>query len=289
MIKISIIVPVYNVEKYISRCLNSLINQTLDDIEIICVNDCSVDNSFQIVKEYAARDSRFVLIEHETNQGLGSARNSGIGIASGEYIIFIDSDDYIDTDYCEKLYNTAKKYDADIVVTNLLKHKKRYNRYNVFFKSIKEAIDLSDKINICKDNKQRFFNATNKIFRNDFLKYNKILFQVGCYFEDVMFTVKSIFLANKIVSCPEVAYHYMENPSSIVKSKNSVEKKKRDHFDVYTELQKYANDKKICLPERLNYIDSYYKTPFIKVYRGIFVTKYTLFGIVPLFKIRNKK
>ena len=125
MVKVSIIVPVYNVEKYISRCLNSLINQTLDDIEIICVNDCSTDNSFETVKEYAVKDSRFVLIEHEINQGLGSARNSGIGIASGKYIIFIDSDDYIDTDYCEKLYNTAKKYDADIVVTNLLKHKKR--------------------------------------------------------------------------------------------------------------------------------------------------------------------
>ena len=91
MAKVSVVVPVYNVEKYISRCLDSLINQTLDDIEIICVNDCSVDNSFQIVKGYAARYSRFVLIEHEINQGLGSARNSGIGIASGEYIILLFS------------------------------------------------------------------------------------------------------------------------------------------------------------------------------------------------------
>lgn len=289
MAKVSVVVPVYNVEKYISRCLDSLVNQTLDDIEIICVNDCTPDSSFEIVKEYAAKDSRFVLIEHENNQGQGVARNNAIAVAVGDYIAFIDSDDYIDTDYCKKLYNTAKKYDADIVTTNILKHKKKYNRYNVFYSSIKECCDLPGKINICKDKKQRFFNATNKIFKNSFLKQNKILFSVGCYFEDVMFTTKAVFAANKIVSCPGVAYHYIENPSSTVKSKNSVEKKKRDHVAVYTELHEYAKEKKICLPERLNYIESYYKTPFIKVYRGSFVTKYTLFGIIPLFKIRNEK
>ena len=94
MNKVSIIMPIYNVEKYIKQSLDSVVNQTLKDIEIICVNDCTPDKSFEIVKEYAVRDSRFVLIENETNQGQGVARNRALDIATGEYIMFLDPDDW---------------------------------------------------------------------------------------------------------------------------------------------------------------------------------------------------
>lgn len=106
-IKISVVVPVYNVEKYIGQCLDSILGQTLKDIEIICINDGSKDNTLEILKDYAQKDSRIILIDKE-NEGLSKARNQGTEIASGEYISFIDSDDWIDENYLEALYNAAK-------------------------------------------------------------------------------------------------------------------------------------------------------------------------------------
>ena len=108
MPKISIIIPVYNVENYIKQALDSVVNQTFKDIEIICINDCTPDKSFEIVKEYAKNDDRFVLIEQETNQGQGVARNIGIEKASGEYIMFLDPDDWFALNACELTYNQTK-------------------------------------------------------------------------------------------------------------------------------------------------------------------------------------
>lgn len=123
MIKISVIIPVYNVEEYLKECLDSVINQTLKEIEIICIDDCSTDSSYSILEEYAKKDSRIVLIKNKENMGVGYNRNIGIKEAKGEYIGFIDSDDYISEDYYENLYNTAKKYNSDVVNTlNIYKH-----------------------------------------------------------------------------------------------------------------------------------------------------------------------
>ncbi|MBR2509716.1 MAG: glycosyltransferase [Lentisphaeria bacterium] len=279
--KVSIIVPVFNAEKYLKNCLESLVHQTLKDIEIICINDGSTDKSETILSEYANIDTRIKIISQK-NQKQGAARNRGLENACGKYTVFVDADDYIDIDYCEKMYNIAEKYNADIVSTNLLKHKKKYNRYNVSYKEIKEAVGTVDKINICKDNKQRFFNVTNKIFKNDFLQKNNILFAENCYVEDVMFMAKTIYAANKIISCPNTTYHYITNTSSTVKSKTAAEKKKQDHVAAYTELQIFAKEKNITLPERLNYIESYFESPFIKTYKGTFKTKKLLFGLIPV-------
>lgn len=117
MTKISAILPVYNVEQYIKDCLDSIINQTMDDIEIICVNDGSLDNSLQVLEEYAQKDARIKIISQE-NQGQGIARNNGLKIANGEYITFIDPDDWVDVDMFEKMYNSAKKFDSDFVFCN---------------------------------------------------------------------------------------------------------------------------------------------------------------------------
>ena len=131
MIKVSVIIPVYNVEKYLEECLNSVISQTLKDVEIICVDDCSTDNSCLILDKYKDIDSRIILIRHDINRGLGPARNSGLAIANGEYILYIDSDDYISNDYVETLYVTAKKYNSDVVsnlnINQRLQHLKQYS------------------------------------------------------------------------------------------------------------------------------------------------------------------
>ena len=111
--KITVIIPVYNVEIYLADCLDSVLQQTLNEIEIICINDGSSDNSLEILKEYARKDSRIIIISQE-NKGLGSARNRGLEVATGEYVAFLDSDDWVDNNYYEKLYNTAKKYNSEI-------------------------------------------------------------------------------------------------------------------------------------------------------------------------------
>jgi len=114
----SLIIPVYNVEPYLAECLDSCINQTFADLEIICVNDCSTDKSGQILEEYAKRDKRLKTINHNNNKGLGAARNTGVSIAQGNYCWFIDSDDYILLNACEILNDSIKKSKADIVRFN---------------------------------------------------------------------------------------------------------------------------------------------------------------------------
>ena len=125
--KVSVIVPIYNVEKYLDKCINSLRNQTLNDIEIILVDDESPDNCPYICDKYAALDSRIKVI-HKKNEGLGYARNSGLKISTGEYIVFVDSDDYIELDTLEKCYFIAKENDYDFVKYNLIRHEKKNNK-----------------------------------------------------------------------------------------------------------------------------------------------------------------
>ena len=119
MPKVSIIVPVYNVEKYLEKCLNSLINQTFKDIEIICVDDCSTDSSYSILLNYQNLDSRIKVIKLNKNSQLGAARNAGMKIAKGKYITFIDSDDYLDSTFVQKMYEKAEENNSDIVISNI--------------------------------------------------------------------------------------------------------------------------------------------------------------------------
>ena len=118
MPKVSIILPCYNVGEYIGRCLDSLMKQTLTDIEIICVDDKSTDNTVDVIKSYS--DKRIKLIQHKTNMGVGSARNDGFKIATGEYVGFVDPDDYVDLDFYEKLFDVTRKYAPDIVKGTLI-------------------------------------------------------------------------------------------------------------------------------------------------------------------------
>ncbi len=116
--KVSIIVPVYNVENYLNRCLDSLINQSFDDIEIICINDGSTDRSLEILKDYEKKDNRVKIINKE-NSGVSNCRNKGIKVSNGEYIVFVDSDDWIDIDTYEIMMDNIIKYNADIAVSNI--------------------------------------------------------------------------------------------------------------------------------------------------------------------------
>lgn len=208
MIKVSVIIPVYNVEKYLRECLDSVVNQTLEDIEIICIDDGSTDNSLNILKEYADKDSRFtILIQH--NKGAGSARNKGMEIAKGEYIGFVDSDDWIDLDYYEKLYEKAVKENADIVRTTfniIYTDKAEEGGQN---KLIKKRI----KKNQLLSSNDHFGIIWNAIYKTEFLHDNNI-----DYFDtdlpmchDVPFTLRIEISAKKIIPFDKTNYYYRKN------------------------------------------------------------------------------
>lgn len=283
MIKLSIITAIYNVAQYLPKCLDSLIFQSLKEIEIICVNDGSPDNSLAILKEYQEKDPRIVIIDQK-NQGLGAARNNAMKIARGEYIGFVDSDDWVDLDYFAKLYEAAKMADADIAVAGILKHKKHYNRYNLFYKKQSIVSDKMAKFRLCSDRKHSFFNCWNKIYRASLIRDQQIVFSENMAFEDVAFSVRAIFYAKNIVSVHDTFYHYRERADSITRAKDIDGQKKKDHIKAFTDLIKFAHDHDIELPERLNYYESFCRTPFFKIYRGPYRFKILLFKLIPIFK-----
>ena len=135
-IKVSVIIPVYNVEQYLRQCLDSVINQTFKDIEIIIVNDCSPDNSLQIIKQYQQKDSRIVLVDLPENTGVGNARNEGIKLAKGKYITFIDPDDWAAKNFIDVLYNSIEKYNTDFVSVSYVK----MSNYKVASKKLKSNL-----------------------------------------------------------------------------------------------------------------------------------------------------
>ena len=286
MTKLSIIVPVYNVEKYLPKCLESLIKQTLKDIEIICVNDGSMDNSLAILKEFASKDSRIRIIDNQ-HQGVAKTRNTGIEQSTGEYIGFVDSDDYIDLDFFEKLYNSATKSNSDIAIASILKHKNFFNIYNAKYTKEETAITIQDKIKLCEDKKHFFFYAWNKIYHSGFIKENNIKFSEGQIYEDVMFAIKALYYSNKIISVYGTKYHYIEHENSLTKYKDKTGEKEQDLIKAYSDLQEFCNSKNIEIPERLNY---YTKENFgfiLNLYKGKYQSKIQLFNIFTIATISN--
>lgn len=233
MAKVSIIVPVYNVEKYLRKCLDSLINQTLKDIEIICVNDGSKDNSPKILEEYAKKDNRIIVINQE-NAGLSVARNSGIDIAKGEYIGFVDSDDWIDLDFFEKLYYSATSNDTDIAVGGIIRvtgiKKKKFLNFE------KETItdNTNLKFELCDVPEKSY--VWNKIYKTEKLKEIGLEFEKGIFYEDCIFTPQALFYLGKIVTVPNIYYYYLRRGNSTVKQRGE----KANADSVYA--HKKAND-----------------------------------------------
>lgn len=209
MPKVSIIVPVYNVEKYIERCLNSLVNQTLKDIEIIIVNDGSADGSKGIIQKYLNKYKNIVYLEKE-NGGLSSARNYGIPYAKGEYIGFVDSDDYVELTMYEKMYNKAIEEKSDMVECDFIweyPNKKREDIGKIYFGK-KEAIVEARVV------------AWNKIIKKDIIEKTKITFPEGLRYEDIEFFYKIVPYLDKISFVKETLVHYIQRESSIANTQN---------------------------------------------------------------------
>lgn len=213
-IKISVIVPVYNVEKYLDKCLNSIITQSLKEIEIIIVNDCSPDNSLEIIKKYMKFDKRIVLINKIKNEGLTSARNSGLETAQGEYILHIDSDDWIEQDYLKDMYETAIKYNADMVISNFY--------YDYEEKKITYRTDMNYKTGNILKNKEYIENGCfavwNKLIKKEVYTKNRIKFPEGISIgEDLLTTTILKYYSKKIIKLSKAYYHYIQNQNSMTK------------------------------------------------------------------------
>lgn len=224
MIKLSIIVPVYNVAEYLERCLNSLINQTLNEIEIICVNDGSTDNSLHILEKFAGLDKRIKII-NQKNKGLSGARNTGIKLVQGEYFGFLDSDDWVDLDYFEKLYKRAKNCDADISLGDFIRKGKF--KHKIRLKLNKEEEFVGDNEKFYGSQFYHFPCVWNKIYKTS--KFNDLRFIEGIYFEDGPYTIQALHRANKVVTCCNTYLYYFINPNSIVKTLNK--KKEQDMYN----------------------------------------------------------
>lgn len=232
-IKLSIIVPIYNVEQYLSQCLDSLLNQTLRELEVILVNDGTKDSSDIIAKKYANQyPNKFRYIE-KTNGGLSDARNYAIPYAKGEYIAFVDSDDYVASTMFEKMYAAAKSNNANIVECEfkLVYENNKINKTVTFptYKNLKDCL-----INA-------YPNAWNKIYKRDWLLSLNVFFPKGLWHEDIEFYFKIIPYSNSIpLTIHEPLYYYRQRNESIM---NKPDIRILDLHKVYKNIYSYYSDK----------------------------------------------
>lgn len=241
MKKISIIVPIYKVEEYLERCVKSLINQTYANIEIILVDDGSPDNCPKICDEISKIDSRIKVI-HKENGGLSDARNCGLLKASGDYVLFVDSDDYIELDACERLSNVIKQSPIDLVVgeykeirNNEITIKKHSNL------SENKVYDAKDYVISSIKCDEWYAPAWLNLYRREFLIKNNLYYKVGIYYEDIEMLPR-LFLANpKIIYVKYPFYNYVIRQNSIMTSGKTLEKIQMS-LDIYKEwLKLFSN------------------------------------------------
>lgn len=232
MPKVSIIVPIYNVEKYLSKCIESLINQKLEDIQIILVNDGSKDSSGKIAKEYSQKYQEKIIYLEKENGGLSSARNYGIKYATGEYISFVDSDDYVDIN----LYKDLEKYmneSYDMIKIAIFKVDSKgklvcKNKSELFLeKSGQEAFNILYKSDVMLEP------AWSYVYRKDFWNNNKFEFSEGRYHEDFGLIPEVLLQAKKVASTDIKGYYYVQSEKSITRNQNEEKKKKMSNDLIY--------------------------------------------------------
>lgn len=271
--KVSIIVPVYNAEKYLERCINSLKNQSLESIEIILVDDSSTDSSLEICKKFAAEDSRIKVI-HKVNEGAGYARNAALETASGEYIGFADSDDYVEKDMFETLYNKAVQYNSDLVMSgvlfvdgNMFSEKGECIRKTYFDKDTHfETEEALQKLRMGivgatpedSDDSKYGMSIWKNLFKTEIIKKNGISFKSEreMLSEDALFMIDYISFISKATGINEAFYNYCRNEDSISKSY------KKDRFEksfVFVEEVEKRFKKDIAPQEYRIYIDRFWQ------------------------------
>lgn len=233
-IKLSIVVAVYNLEKYLPRCLDALVNQTLQEIEILCVDDGSTDSASQIIDDYEKKYPEKVKAFHKPNGGEFTTRNYGLERATGEYVTFVDTDDYVEPNWAEKLYNAAKENDADLAVCGF--ERIDLDTGKVVSKNMTNFGYAIKEINN-KDDFMLFINPApwNKIYKLEKVKNLRFMNFRG--FNDMIFLTSSYTRVKKVAFVPDVLYHYYLRYDSQI---HSVNKEDVDNFKKYLlELKKF--------------------------------------------------
>ena len=233
---ISLIIPVYKVEKYLEKCIQSVINQTYENLQIILVDDGSPDNCGKICDEYAKKDHRIEVI-HKSNGGLSDARNKGLEIAKGEYIGFVDSDDYIEADMYEVLYNLLKQYNADVSICNFY----TVSQGKISIKNADNGINEYNRIEILKEilldkNIQSY--AWNKLYKKEL--FDEIKYPIRKKYEDIGTTFYLLEKCNKVVVTGKSEYYYINRQDSIVN--NVTESTITDYIELIIQRYDYIEE-----------------------------------------------
>ena len=215
MVKVSVVVPVYNVESYLERCLQSLVNQSLSEIEIIVVNDGSTDQSQKIINHFQEKHPQKIKSFEKTNGGLSDARNYGIDYVTGQYIGFVDSDDYVTETMFQEMYDLALKHNAEMVICNLQK----VNEHDEVIQKLTQIPNMSERI-ILKDHFSIFsdisYFACNKLFKKEL--FSDYRFKKGVHFEDIELIPKLLLQCDIIAQTQNYHYQYFERADSISKT-----------------------------------------------------------------------
>lgn len=285
MVKLSIIVPVYNAEKFLIKCVNSLLEQNVRDIEVILVNDGSRDKSLEICNEFAQKDLRVKVFSQE-NSGQSKARNVGMDVASGEFITFMDSDDWVDSDYYEKLIEAAVRNGADIACGSILRVRKEYTKFRINYKKEEVFEKPQEKIDAARVPDMCY--VWNKVYRRSLFERLNLRFIEGMFFEDVDFVTRAVYFSNKIVTVPDTYYNYWTNGNSTVKTMMKSDKKRSDSLrskalvlDFFREHNLVSRPrnlirKKTCM--------KFLGITVLKSYEWNSRTVFYLFGVFPVFE-----
>ena len=247
MPKVSVIIPVYNTQDYLKKCLYSVCNQTLKDIEIICINDCSTDNSHEILKEYSKNDSRIKIIDFKENKGAAIARNTGIDEAKGEYIGFVDSDDFIDLDFYEKLYQKAKECSSDLVIGNI--------------KTILNGEEISNNADFkifCKERLLYGLFPLGLYKLNLLLRYNIQFIDGYIIGEDRLLPIMACYYAKNFEIVEDAFYHCFKRDNSATKNIN--DRKINDYILTSRQVLEFVNS--------VNFKDNQYNAIFRQFWDG---------------------
>jgi len=249
--RLSVIVPVYKVENYIDKCISSILSQEFTDFELILVDDGSPDSCPQLCDEYARRDPRVIVI-HKDNGGLSSARNAGLKIASGDFVSFIDSDDWISSDFYNSIHLLENCKEADII----------YVPYDIVYENHTEKVNYGHPQLITEIDKlyEFFFSSKHNlsvwkcIYRRSL--FDDLQFKEGYLFEDCYLSTKMVQLIKGIITTDIGCYHYIMRSGSICNSSSDIYKVKQ-HLDAYKQIIEFLRDKKIPFDQYKHYYTTY--------------------------------
>lgn len=272
---VSVIVPVYNVEKYLKRCLDSIVNQTYKNIEVICIDDGSPDRSIDILREFESNDNRIKIIRQK-NMGLSSARNTGINMAKGEYIIFVDSDDDLELNMIDLMINKIKNKDLAICASsNITENSIVQNSLKKIEKLLPKNINGINYFKLVVANTDLFSaSACNKMYRLKKIRENNLKFPVGKLHEDLLFVFKYLVLSNNVGVVSNCLYNYYNRREGSITNRineNDID----DVIFTYKELSDFLI--------KNNYIDLEESVEF-KEYMFLWISRATLFKLAHLQK-----